>query len=167
MPANSSITVRPAEQRDLPMLGKMGASMVRFHYNYDSKRFILPDDPASGYAWWLGKESENPKAVVLVAEQANEDGTTAVIGYTYGRVEETNWGVLLGPHADFLDIWVEEHVRHSGAGRKLVEATLAKFKSMGAPQVVLMTAVQNEPAQKLAEAFGFRSTMIEMTKELK
>ena len=35
----------------------------------------------------------------------------------------------------------------------------------GAPRVVLMTAVQNEPAQRLFERMGFRTTMLEMTRE--
>jgi ribosomal protein S18 acetylase RimI-like enzyme len=36
----------------------------------------------------------------------------------------------------------------------------------GAPRVVLGTAEQNEPAQRLFERLGFRRTMVEMTREL-
>jgi ribosomal protein S18 acetylase RimI-like enzyme len=36
---------------------------------------------------------------------------------------------------------------------------------MGAPRVLLHTAVQNEQAQALFSKLGFRSTMLEMTRE--
>lgn len=157
------IRIRPAEQNDLPALGRMGAGMVRFHHAFDDARFILPEGIEDGYGWWLGRELENPDAVILVAEE--EEGGK-IVGYTYGTVEDTNWSLLLGPHAGFHDLWVESDARGSGTGRRLVDATLKRLRAMGARQVVLMTAVQNEVAQRLATSLGFRKTMIEMTKEL-
>jgi ribosomal protein S18 acetylase RimI-like enzyme len=137
--------------------------MVRFHHDFDAKRFILPDEFEQGYAWWLGRELDNPNAVLLVAE---DDASHELLGYTYGTLEETNWSSLLGPHGAFQDLWVDSHARGNGIGKRLVEETLLRFRERGARQVVLMTAVQNQVAQRLAHALGFRQTMIEMTKEL-
>jgi ribosomal protein S18 acetylase RimI-like enzyme len=40
-----------------------------------------------------------------------------------------------------------------------------RLTEKGAPRIVLMTAVQNEPAQRLFTRLGFRTTMLEMTRE--
>jgi ribosomal protein S18 acetylase RimI-like enzyme len=50
-------------------------------------------------------------------------------------------------------------------GAKLVLETCRRLEALGAPRVLLHTAVQNEAAQALFEKLGFRSTMIEMTRE--
>jgi RimJ/RimL family protein N-acetyltransferase len=47
----------------------------------------------------------------------------------------------------------------------LLNATLDALLDLGAPRVVLSTATQNEAAQRLFAAAGFRATMIEMTRE--
>ena len=78
-----SITVRKATKTDLPRLGEMGGALARLHHSFDPPRFALWDEVEGGYAWWLGKELENARAVVLVAEI---DGR--VVGYAYGVAEE-------------------------------------------------------------------------------
>lgn len=141
--------------------------MVLIHHSFDPHRFIFPDNIAEGYAWWLGREIENPDAVVLVAEETHRDSDEAeILGYTYGTIEDADWRLLLGPYAGFHDLWVEERARGKGIGKMLTEATMDRFAEMGARQVVLMTAVQNGAAQRLADSLGFRRTMIEMTREL-
>jgi ribosomal protein S18 acetylase RimI-like enzyme len=168
----------------------MGAGMVRFHHDFDARRFILPDGIAEGYAWWLGREIDNPDAIVLIAEDdstsemaadastreiaeaastreiAEAASTREIAGYAYATIEDTDWSILLGPHAGFHDLWVEEKARRSGVGKMLVQAMIERFQERNIPQVVLMTAIQNEAAQKLAAELGFRQTMIEMTLEL-
>lgn len=135
--------------------------LVRIHYDFDSRRFIEPyDDMASGYGSFLGSQIKSRDAVVLVAEL---EGT--VIGYTYATVEGPDWMSLRGPAGVLQDIIVEPTHRQYGAGRKLLDATLAILKERGAPRVVLSTAEQNEPAQRLFTRAGFRPTMIEMTRD--
>jgi ribosomal protein S18 acetylase RimI-like enzyme len=51
-------------------------------------------------------------------------------------------------------------------GLALAEAVIARLRALGAPRVVLHTAVQNAAAQRLFERLGFRRTMVEMTREL-
>jgi RimJ/RimL family protein N-acetyltransferase len=46
----------------------------------------------------------------------------------------------------------------------LLDATLAALEGLGAPRIVLSTAVRNEPAQRLFARAGFQPTMIEMTR---
>ena len=73
---------------------------------------------------------------------------------------------LRGPAGVLHDVVVDPEHRRRGVGRLLLDAVLAYLRSRGAPRVVLSTAVQNEPAQRLFAKLGFRRTMIEMTREL-
>jgi ribosomal protein S18 acetylase RimI-like enzyme len=157
-----SVSIRPARAEDAPALGRMGAALVRLHHSYDARRFMTPEeDLESGYRWWLSRELKRPGAVVLVAER---DG--AVVGYVYATVEGRDWNALLDAHGELHDIWVDEPVRGAGVGALLLEELLRRMKARGVPRVLLMTATQNAAAQRLFSRLGWRTTMVEMTREL-
>ena len=158
----SAVTIRPASAKDMPAVGKLGALLVRLHHEFDGARFIAasPSTP-KGYASYLGTQLEEPDVVILVAESGGD-----VIGYTYAGVEGWDYMALRGPAGVLYDIVVDPARRGEGVGRQLLDATLATLAERGAPRVVLSTAEQNEPAQRLFARAGFRRTMIEMTKEL-
>lgn len=155
-------TIRPAADADLPALGRLGASLMRVHYAFDSRRFLAPgDDPESGYAWFLGTQLREADVVVLVAEQAG-----GVVGYVYAGLEPLSWKELRGAAGFIHDVVVEEHARHGGIATALIEAAIDWLEERGAPRVVLWTAAQNTSAQRLFAGRGFRQTMIEMTREV-
>jgi ribosomal protein S18 acetylase RimI-like enzyme len=157
-----SPTVRRARPADLATIGRLGALLVEEHHGFDSRRFMAATGrTAEGYASWIGSQLAEKDVVVLVAE---EDGN--VVGYAYAAVEGTDWMSLRGPAGVVHDLVVDPGSRRRGVGRLLLEATVAHLRSTGAPRVVLSTAEQNEPAQRLFASLGFRRTMIEMTKEL-
>ena len=141
----------------------MGALLMRTHYGFDHRRFLEPGANAEeGYAWFLGEQlKDEPNAVVLVAEQRGE-----VIGYVYAALEPISWKELRDACGFIHDIVVEERGRRSGVATALMDTAMAWLKERGAPRVVLGTAEQNEPAQRLFARMGFRRTMVEMTKEL-
>jgi ribosomal protein S18 acetylase RimI-like enzyme len=155
-----TVSIRSATSADLPALGRMGAALARMHHEFDSARFMLPDDMEGGYRWWLGKELKAKGAVIVVAEQAGE-----VVGYAYGRVEQRDWNALLDTCGGFHDIWVDEAARRSGAGTLLAEELTRRLLALGMPRVVLMVAARNEAGQKLFAKLGWRPTMVEMTRE--
>jgi ribosomal protein S18 acetylase RimI-like enzyme len=158
----STVTIRRAAPADMAAVGRLGALLVRLHHEFDAARFIAasPGTP-KGYASYLGSQLEESDVVILVAEL---DGD--VIGYTYAGVEGWDYMALRGPAGVLYDIVVDPARRSQGVGRQLLEATLALLAERGAPRVVLSTAEQNEPAQRLFASAGFRRTMIEMTREL-
>jgi hypothetical protein len=50
-------TIRRAQERDLPALGRLGALLVCQHHAFDPARFLAPDDRVEeGYAWFLGTQ---------------------------------------------------------------------------------------------------------------
>jgi len=156
------IIIRPATKADHDALGRLGALLVRTHYEFDPKRF-LPTQPGmeKGYGSFLVRQLNDPETVVLVAER---DG--AVVGYLYGTIAGPDWMSLRGEAGVIQDIIVDPAHRGGGIGRKLLEAGLDWLKQHGAPRAVLSTAQRNDAAQRLFTSVGFRPTMIEMTREL-
>ena len=154
--------IRAATHHDLPVLGTLGALLMRVHYNFDSNRFLPPgDSPEEGYAWFLGTQLTERDVVIYVAEI---DGI--VQAYVYAGLEPLSWKELRGPAGFIHDIVVAESARRSGVAVQLLDAAKAWLKERGAPRVLLWTAAQNHPAISLFTSQGFRQTMTEMTLEL-
>jgi ribosomal protein S18 acetylase RimI-like enzyme len=154
--------VRRAERRDVAALGRLGAMLMRTHFEFDRQRFLQPGGGADrGYASFLGSRLDSLQECVFVAEL---EGT--VIGYVYAGLEPLSWKELRGPAGFIHDVAVEEQARRSGAARQLMAAAMAWLREHGAPRVVLWTATPNAAAQSLFRSLGFRETMTEMTLEL-
>jgi ribosomal protein S18 acetylase RimI-like enzyme len=157
----AAILVRKATPEDVPALGRLGALLVTVHHGFDADRFIPPGPGTErGYGSFLAGELAREDAVVLVAEQQG-----AVVGYTYAGLEGADWMALRGPAGAIYDLVVDPACRRAGVGRLLLGQALKALTALGAPRVVLSTATQNEAAQRLFAAAGFRATMIEMTRE--
>jgi ribosomal protein S18 acetylase RimI-like enzyme len=163
---NPSITVRPAARADLPAAARLAAELVRFHHALDPHRYMVTEPLERGYEACFTRELASKDAVIVVAEERRDDGPPAIIGYAYGRLEPRDWNSLLDACGALHDILVAPSARRRGTGEALVEAVTARLRALGAPRVVLHTAVQNTAAQRLFERLGFRQTMIEMTREL-
>ena len=154
--------VRKAERRDLPALGRLGAMLMRAHYDFDPQRFLAAGpDTERGYAWFLGGMLESHEDVVFVAETDGE-----IVGYVFAALEPLSWKELRGPAGFIHDVAVAEESRKSGIATKLMEAAMEWLQGRGAPRVILWTAAPNAAAQALFRRLGFRNTMLEMTKEL-
>ena len=151
--------VRHAVKADLTKVGEFAGRLVRDHHEADPARFFLPERVEQGYAWWLGRELENPAALVMVAEL---DGELA--GYSYAALSERDWNMLLDEHAMLHDIFVASTARRRGVGTALLAATLRELEARGSKRIVLSTRQGNDSAERLFAAAGFRRTMIEMTR---
>ncbi|HMI47076.1 MAG TPA: GNAT family N-acetyltransferase, partial [Gemmatimonadaceae bacterium] len=164
-PANKTSTpvkIRPATPADMPTIGRLGAILVRTHYDFDPKRFLpATSGTEESYGGFLGSQLDEPNIIILVAERDEQ-----VIGYTYAGVEGSDYMALRGPAGAIYDIIVDPAHRGQGIGRMLLDATIDALKARGAPRVVLSTAERNAAAQRLFDRAGFRRTMIEMTREL-
>ncbi|MDB4944225.1 MAG: Histone acetyltransferase [Labilithrix sp.] len=147
---------------DLDAASRLAAALVDMHYQLDRQRFLHLPDAASGYARFLGGELASKRVVLLVAERTADH---AIVGYAYGRLEGRDYNELLDACGKLHDVYVDEAARGSGVGERLVREVVRELTARGAPRVVLMTAAQNERAQKMFARLGFRTTMLEMTRE--
>ncbi len=156
------LEIRAATAADVPALARLGARLAREHHAMDPDRFFAPEEPLEeGYAWWLGKERRNPRAVVLAAVRRGR-----IVGYAYGRVEPRDWMTLRDRAGVGIDLWVEPRARRGGVGTALVDALAARLAARGAPRLVIDVAARNSRAARVFAGLGFRETMIEMTREL-
>lgn len=156
-------TIRAACPEDLPRLGVLAGGLVRLHHATDARRFLLVDGVEEGYARWFSRELGREEALLLIAEADLATGRQ-IVGYVYATLEGRDWNLLLDEHAAIHDVMVDPEVRRAGVGLELMRALLAALEARGATRVVLSTMVQNEAAQRLFAACGFRPTMLEMTR---
>jgi ribosomal protein S18 acetylase RimI-like enzyme len=159
--AVANFTVRAMKREDLPEVGVLAGKLVRMHHEFDRLRFLEPKDPEKGYQWWFGTQIEKKETILLVAADAE-----GVCGYVYAAFQERDYNDLLDPCVKLHDILVADRAQKRGIGEALVEETFKRAAAGGAPRVVLLTATQNEGAQRLFKRCGFRTTMLEMTAEL-
>jgi ribosomal protein S18 acetylase RimI-like enzyme len=143
----------------MPVVGRLGALLVRIHHDFDPERF-LPATPRTeeAYAGFLQGQLADASAIILVAER---DG--AVIGYSYAQIEGTDYMALRGPAGVIHDLMVDPAHQGQGVGGLLLDAMRAILATRRVSQVVLSTAARNTAAQRLFARAGFRPTMIEMT----
>ena len=157
-----TVAIRKAEPRDLPTVGRLGAMLVRTHYEFDKQRFLAPvDGIENGYAAFLGRAVKSPDSCVFVADDDGE-----VVGYTYAALEPMSWQELRGPAGFVHDVAVAENSRRKGVATLLMNAAMQWLREHGAPRVIIWTAAPNQAAHALFHRLGFRDTMIEMTREL-
>jgi GNAT superfamily N-acetyltransferase len=114
-----------------------------------------------GYAWFLGTQLAEEDVAIFVADRAG-----AILGYAYVGLEPLSWKELREEAGFIHDIVVDEASRRTGIAIALMGAAIEWLRTREAPRVILWTAEQNDPAQRLFASLGFRRTMIEMTKEL-
>ncbi len=150
---------------DLPSVSTLAGKLVRMHSDFDANRFLHLPNPEAGYARYFAGELANEEVVLLVAEAAGGPAPSAVVGYAYARLEPRSYDALLDACGKLHDVYVDEPGRKQGAGESLVREVLRRLTEKGAPRVVLLTAVQNASAQRLFARLGFRTTMLEMTRE--
>ena len=151
------------EQADLDAVGALAGRLVRLHVAFDPLRFLAIDEPERGYARYFGSQLRREEVVLLVAEA--EGPPPAVVGYAFARLEPLSYEELRRACGKLHDLYVDEAARGGGVGEALLREALGALHARGAPRVVLTTAVQNEAAQRLFAKVGFRTTMLEMTRE--
>lgn len=159
----SSILVRRATHKDLSAIARLGALLLREHYAFDRERFMQPaPDADERYGRFLVAHLPDPDALVLVAERDDQ-----VVGYLYAAIEPRNLKELREEAGFVHDVLVDQQNRRSGIAEALLQAALRWMRERGVPRVMLWTSPANAPALRLFTRLGFRSTMIEMTKELR
>ncbi len=163
--SDETFTIRAMTPDDLPAASKLAGMLVRMHHDLDPRRYLHLPHPEAGYARYFAGELESDDVVLLVAQRTSGAEVNAIVGYAYGRLEPRSYNELLDACGKLHDVYVDEPARGNRLGEKLVVEMIRRLGAKGAPRVLLLTAVQNEAAQHLFKKLGFRTTMLEMTRE--
>ena len=157
-----AVSIRKAERRDGPALGKLGAMLMRTHYAFDPKRFLpAGEGTETGYGSFLSSMLSSDDDCIFVAEEGGE-----IVGYVWGALEPLSWKELRGPAGFIHDVAVVEAFRRQGIATPLIDIAINWLGEHVAPRVILWTAAPNRAAQTLFHRLGFRETVDEMTREL-
>lgn len=158
---SSDVEVRRATSFDLATCAAMAAKLVALHHSWDEKRYMMLGDVARGYARFFATELKDTEAVIAIASIADVQ-----VGYIYARFEGRDWNALLDEAGKIHDIYVDEHARGAGVAKVLLNYAEGELRSLGARRVVLQVATQNRAGQATFAKAGYRTTLIEMCKEL-
>jgi len=161
---HDTIAVRPARPEDLQTAARLAAALVREHHAYDPLRFMCIEPLEDGYLCFLRTQVDREGVVLLVAA-ARRGPEETIVGYLLGSLEDRDWSDLRDVCGKIHDVYVDAAVRRRGVASRLVAEAVTRLAAMGAPRVVLMAAERNERARNLFGRLGFRTTMVEMTRE--
>jgi len=139
MPANASVTVRPAVPQDAETIIRMMDALGVV--TQDPPTGLTPDDILRD---GFGPE---PWFIAFIAEHAGEPVGLAVAQRAYA----TDLG-FRGLYV--TELFVEDQARSKGAGRALMRAVTAHCKALGGSWVGWDVWVENKPAYAFYEALG-------------
>lgn len=155
------VALRPAQRRDRPDLGRLGAALVALHHALDPSRFMpVSSGTEAGYGDFLVQQLARDESLVSVAEKNG-----MVVAYVYASLEGEDYMSLRGPAGIIHDLIVDPDHRQQGIGRRLLEQAIAELTHRGAPRIILSAAARNMDAQRLFLALGFRPSLLEMTRD--
>jgi ribosomal protein S18 acetylase RimI-like enzyme len=150
-PGSGKVTVRPAQPDDEPKLLEMARAGHVDSRFYADGRFD-PSAVAALYERWMRRSLEGALAeLVVVADIGGEAAGYVTILFDpdggVGTIE------LLG---------VSARRRGTGIGTALVAAALERFRNAGLTAARVVTQGRNVPGQRLYQASGFRTELVEL-----
>ena len=152
----SGLTLRPAERRDIPAMGRIDVSLPEHQARSPVFSLQTPTTVEASVAD-IEADFDDPDFTTFVVEH---DG--AVIGFAVGcGVEQSSEhrGIVRPDHAGFLGFAaVLPEARGLGAGRALGEAVLAWSRDAGYPTVVTDWRETNLLSSRAWPRLGFRPT---------
>ena len=156
-----AMNVRVGLPGDLVTVMPMLRQHLALHERWDRRRYALRPDADAQFQRWLCAVSEDPRALVFVAE---EDGQ--VIGFLAALVETDVPIYACDEYAVVFALWVEPAQRRRGAATALLELAAREYAAMGIRQIRIRTAMANTPGRTLLERAGFSPATVDLLREL-
>lgn len=155
--ANTRLKIRRATIEDLSALVEFAVKLIRQHQVYDADRFNAFEPLDKKYAEFFPEQLENKQAAILIAELEKQ-----IVGYAFLKIEEESFLDVRTATVWLHDIYIDEAARGQNVGRRLLDAAVEAAHDLGSSSLMLSVAPQNEAANKLFKAYGFRPTLTEM-----
>ncbi|MCC6240060.1 MAG: GNAT family N-acetyltransferase [Phycisphaerales bacterium] len=161
------MTIRPAQAQDVQAVLPLVASIAAYHEQRDPQRYCYQPNVTESYRNWLTQRADDPTSVFLVAQHESAQQPGGIVGFLIATVEKELSIYRVGKIGFIHDVWVEPDYRHEGIGRQMVMLAVERFTTIGVSQIRLDVLADNQPAQHLFNACGFRSSTITMLCEIK
>jgi ribosomal protein S18 acetylase RimI-like enzyme len=150
--AGDYVAVMPMMRHYRAMQEELDASLFALRTDADAE---------ARFRRWIGRTAEDPRAMLLVAEDAGQ-----IVGFLSTMVETDPPIFRCDQYAVVLEFWVDPPHRRKGAGQMLVETAVKELAAMGLRQLRIRTAAGNEPARQMLAACGFRVGTIELVRDV-
>jgi ribosomal protein S18 acetylase RimI-like enzyme len=141
----------------MPMLRQHHA----LHERWDRRRYALRPDADARFQRWLCAASEDPRALVFVAEENGQ-----VVGFLAAFVETDVPIYACDEYAVVFALWVVPAQRRRGAATALLELAAREYAAMGIRQMRIRTATANTAGRAMLERAGFSSATVDLLREL-
>ena len=156
-----AMNVRVGLPGDFVTMMPMLRQHLALHERWDRRRYALRPDADAQFQRWLCAASEDPRALIFVAEEDDR-----VIGFLAAVIETDVPIYACDEYAVVFALWVEPAQRRRGAGTALLELAAREYAAMGIRQIRIRTAIANTPARALLERAGFSSATVDLLREL-
>lgn len=163
VPTHPDFTIRRATVADVPAVLPMVAAIVAQHEAWDPDRYATLPDVLDRYERWLPARAQDDRGVFLVAQTpAPPSDPPTLVGFLVATIDPNIPIYTLKEYAFIQDLWVEPAHRRRGIARALVQIAIDHLRAQGITQIRLETAAPNDPARRLFESLGFRTSTIDM-----
>lgn len=128
------------------------AAAARLLHDFNAE-YDEPAPPPDELARRLAELLAGDQVVVLIAREA---GAGAAVGVAVMRVQPSVWS--RASEAYLAELYVVPGRRGQGHGRDLITQAIRVAREQGADYALVVTSEEDELAQRLYEAAGFRRT---------
>lgn len=139
---------------------------LKIESKVDEQRFthstIRIEDAKEYYGDYLERDLESPYRAVFIAER--NDGE--IIGMVIGRIYRALKAQGYERRASVSNLYVAEHCRKRGCGKRLLDTLTDWFIARGVSGVTLSIHRKNTPARDLYLKTGFQDQFVSMYKKL-
>jgi GNAT superfamily N-acetyltransferase len=141
----------------LPMIRRQRIEQERA----DPALYKLHPDAEKRFRQWIGHVAEDPRATLLVAEEAGQ-----MVGFLSATVERDPPIYCCEEFALVREWWVEPEFRRRGIGRELLRHVAAEFAAVGVRQLRVRTTAPDGGTRDMLTRCGFRAGPAEMVREI-
>jgi len=155
-----NVNIRIAKDNEIPLVKKISIRTAWERFSEDQKRELDKEKWSQQIGELFDMLVKKESHEVFVAE--NEDHT--FLGYLW--IGEGTNPMTGTKHGYIYDVFVKEDQRMKGVGKMLMEKAEHYCRKIGYKRMLLMVAINNQPAIKLYTKQGFKKEQIYMGKRL-
>src|SRR4051812_163152 len=133
------MTTRPGNAADFQAVVPMMRQYRQRQQEFDPVLYALHPDAEARFRRWIGTVTEDPRAALLVAEEAGR-----VVGFLYATIEPDLPIYLHEEFALVREWWVEPAFRGGGAGELLIERAASELAAARVGQLRVRCAAGDE-----------------------